>query len=94
MRAYERLMQYTKYPTASDENSPSCPSTPAQRVFAQALVEEMKMLGVVDARVDEHGYVYGTIPENIEDWQGAVIGFIAHMDVVVWCPMRTSNPVW
>lgn len=92
MRAYERLIQYTKYPTASDENSPSCPSTPAQLVFAQALVEEMKTLGVVDARVDEHGYVYGTIPENIKDWQGAVIGFIAHMDVVDVVPYENIQP--
>lgn len=82
MRAYERLLKYTQYPTASDENSPTCPSTPAQMDFAKVLVDEMKELGIADAMVDEHGYVYGTVPANIPDWKGAVIGFIAHMDVV------------
>ena len=82
MRAYERLIRYAQYPTASDAENPNCPSTPAQRVFAQALVEEMQAMGIADARVDEHGYVYGTIPANIPDWKGTTIGFIAHMDVV------------
>ncbi len=92
MRAYERLIRYTKYPTASDENSQSCPSTPAQLDFAKDLVEEMKGLGIANARVDEHGYVYGTIPANIEGWKGAKIGFIAHMDVVDVVPYENIKP--
>ena len=82
MKAYERLLKYTQYPTASNEQSLSCPSTPAQTEFAKALVEEMKALGIEDAVMDENSYVYGTIPANIPDWSGTVIGFIAHMDVV------------
>ena len=57
MRAYERLREYTAVPTASDENSQSCPSTPAQREFGRALVEEMKKIGISDAIQDENGYV-------------------------------------
>lgn len=82
MRAYERLIRYSKYPTASNENCPDCPSSPAQLVLAGDLVKEMKELGIENAAVDEHGYVYGTIPANIPDWDGSIIGFIAHMDVV------------
>lgn len=82
MRAYERLLKYAQYPTASDGASPNCPSTEEQLVLARALAEEMQSMGIADARVDEHGYVYGTIPANIPDWQGVTIGFIAHMDVV------------
>jgi len=82
MRAYERLIRYTAYPTASNEANECCPSTPAQMDFAKVLVEEMKSLGIADANVDENGYVFGTIPANIPDWQGVTIGFIAHMDVV------------
>ena len=93
MRAYERLIRYAQYPTASDTENPNCPSTPAQRVFAQALVEEMQAMGIADARVDEHGYVYGTIPANIPDWKGTTIGFIAHMDVVRDAPLRTKARV-
>lgn len=82
MRAYERLLRYAQFPTASEPDNPNCPSSEAQLVFARALVEEMHDLGIDDARVDEHGYVYGTIPANIPNWQGTTIGFIAHMDVV------------
>ena len=92
MRAYERLMKYTQYPTASDEASPVCPSTPEQTDFARALVEEMKELGIADAAMDENSYVYGTIPANIPGWKGRVIGFIAHMDVVRVVPWTDIRP--
>lgn len=82
MRAYERLIQYTKFATGSDEESSTHPSTPEQLVFGRALVEEMKSLGIADATMDENGYIFGTIESNIENWSGTVIGFIAHMDVV------------
>jgi hypothetical protein len=79
MRAYERLIAYTAYDTASDETKSSCPSSEKQLVFARALVQEMLQMGIDDARVDQYGYVYGTIPETV---QGApVLGYIAHMDV-------------
>lgn len=86
MRAYERLINYTKFPTASDDLSNTHPSTPAQLVFGKALVEEMKSLGISDATMDENGYIFGTIEANIENWSGSVIGFIAHMDVVSSVP--------
>lgn len=82
MRAYERLINYTKFATASNSESTTHPSTPEQLAFGQALVEEMKSLGIKDAAMDENGYVFGTIEANIENWSGPVIGFIAHMDVV------------
>lgn len=92
MRAYDRLIKYTSYPAASDSTSASCPSTPEQLAFARALVEEMLSLGIKDAQVDENGYVYGTIEANIPNWQGPVIGFIAHMDVVRDVPYENIKP--
>ncbi len=86
MRAYERLIKYTKYETASDEMSTTHPSTQEQLVFGNSLVEEMKGLGIADAAMDENGYIFGTIEANIENWSGSVIGFIAHMDVVNHVP--------
>ncbi len=80
MKAHERLMNYITFPTASDDSSPTCPSTSAQLDFARALVREMKDIGIADAAVDGNGYVYGTIPGNVEN--APAIGFIAHMDVV------------
>ena len=82
MKAYERLLRYTKFEAASDGTSSTCPSTPEQLAFGQALVDEMLALGISDANMDENGYVFGTIKSNIENWNGPHLGFIAHMDVV------------
>lgn len=92
MRAYERLLRYVTYDTASDGNSPTCPSTEKQKVLGAALVEEMNALGLENARMDENGYVYGTIPGNIPDYKGKVLGFIAHMDVVDDVPTANIRP--
>ena len=92
MRAYERLLKYTKYPAASDSSSQSFPSSPEQLTFGKALVEEMLAIGIEDAHMDENGYVFGTIESNIENWDGPVIGFIAHMDVVRDVPYTDIKP--
>lgn len=92
MRAYERLIKYTKFETASLSGSDTCPSTPSQLEFGKALVEEMKQLGIKDASMDENGYVFGTIEANIDNWSGSVIGFISHMDVVRDAPFENVKP--
>ena len=74
----ERFLAYVGYETTSCEANECCPSTPNQMALAQALVAEMQELGIADARVDEHGYVYGTIPAKGD--HSARVGFIAHMD--------------
>ncbi len=79
MRAYERFLNYAKLPTMSDEDSPYCPSTAKQLALAELLKEELLELGLSDARVDEHGYVYATLPANTNK-VCPNIGFIAHMD--------------
>ena len=73
----ERFLKYVSYETTSDEFSDTCPSTEGQKALGAALVEEMLALGIADARMDEHGYVYGTVPG---DPSLPVIGLIAHMD--------------
>ena len=84
MRAYERLMKYIMFDTTSDEACESCPSSEGQLIFGRALVEEMKQLGIDDAFQDEHGYIYGTLPANVDGQP--VIGLIAHMDTVADAP--------
>ena len=84
MTVYERFLKYVSYPTTSDENNENCPSTEGQRVLANAICEELLGLGLSDARVDEHGYVYATIPANCEGMDS--IGFIAHMDTASDAP--------
>lgn len=73
----ERFLRYVRFDTTSDEFSETCPSTSKQKVLGQALVEEMLSMGIADARMDENGYVYGTVPG---DPNLPTIGLIAHMD--------------
>ena len=80
MRTCERFLNYIQYDTASDARSSTCPSTEKQLALGRALADEMKAMGIADARLDEHGYVYGSIPANAEGLPA--IGLIAHMDVV------------
>ena len=73
----DRFLKYVGYHTTSDEFSQTCPSTDGQKVLGKALVEEMLDMGIADAHMDEHGYVYGTVPG---DPSLPTIGLIAHMD--------------
>ena len=80
MRAYERLLKYVKVHTTSDPNSGTHPSTLRQFDLAKILVEELKELGLTDAHVDEHCYVYATLPATPGQESAAPLGLIAHMD--------------
>lgn len=80
MRAYERLIRYAMVHTTSDPNSESCPSTLCQFDLARLLVEEMQNMGIADAHVDEHCYVYGSIPATPGFEEKPSLGLIAHMD--------------
>ena len=73
----ERFLEYVSFDTMSDEFSETCPSTDKQKLLGAYLVEEMKTMGIADAYMDEHGYVYGTVPG---DPKLPTIGLIAHMD--------------
>lgn len=80
MRAYERLLNYVRVYTTSDENSTTVPTTARQMDLAKMLVEEMKAMGIRDARVGENSYVYGSIPATPGYEEKTAIGFIAHLD--------------
>ena len=73
----DRFLKYVSFDTQSDETSETCPSTMKQKDLGAALVEEMLQMGITDARMDENGYVYGTVPG---DPSLPTIGLIAHMD--------------
>lgn len=81
MRAYERLLKYVAFPTGSDPDATEVPSNPDEAVLARELAAEMESLGFVSVSVDEHSYVRGTIPANIDGYAGPVLGLIAHIDV-------------
>ncbi len=92
MKAYERLIRYAAYPTASDSSNPACPSSPAQMELARALEEELTALGVSDVTLDENGYLFACIPPSEGCENAPAIGFIAHMDVVSEVEYRSVRP--
>ncbi len=90
MTVKDRFLRYVQVETTSNESCPDCPSSPGQWTLARMLVDEMKAMGIADARVDEHCYVYGTIPAKGN--HPAKIGLIAHMDTSDGVPGPT-HPV-
>lgn len=79
MSVQNRFLEYISFESASDDKSDTIPSSPAQKTFGAFLVEELKSIGVMDAYMDEKGYVYGSVPANVSV-QLPKIGLIAHMD--------------
>lgn len=73
----ERFLRYVAFDTQSDEASDSCPSTAKQKLLGQCIVNDMLKMGIADAHMNAHGYVYGTVPG---DQSLPTIGLIAHMD--------------
>ena len=78
----DRFLKYVSFDTQSDESSETCPSTQKQKLLGAALVEEMLAMGIADAHMDEHGYIYGTVPG---DPSLPTVGLIAHMDTAPDC---------
>ncbi|WGS65693.1 peptidase T [Marinitoga aeolica] len=88
-KVHERFIEYTKFYTTSNEESKACPSTPEQLILAKYLKAELANIGMKDVELDENGYVYATLPSNI-DKEVPTIGFIAHMDTA---PALTGKDV-
>jgi tripeptide aminopeptidase len=88
-----RFLKYVTYDTQSDENSESYPSTAKQLVLLRALVDELKAIGLADAAIDEHGYVFATIPATTKKTNVPVVGFIAHVDTSPEMPGLNVKPI-
>ena len=87
----ERFLRYVVIDTQSDPSSPTCPSTPKQKDLGRVLAAELKEIGVADAHLDEHGYVYATIPANTTK-KVPVICFCSHMDTSPDCTGKNVKP--
>lgn len=74
-----RFLKYVSFDTQSDEASSSTPSTEKQFRLAEYLVEELRAVGLEEVEIDTQGYVYATLPSNVEH-AVPTIGFIAHID--------------
>lgn len=76
----DRFLEYVKIDTQSDAASKTQPSTAKQKDLARVLVQELLEMGIEDAHLDQHGYVYATVPASVERETVPVICFCAHMD--------------
>lgn len=88
----ERFLSYVKIDTqSSEEGEGRCPSTDKQLQLARHLTEELKTLGLEEVEMDQHGYVYATLPANTKR-NIPTIGFIAHIDTSPDCSATNIRP--
>src|SRR5450432_3827637 len=87
----ERLLRYVVIDTQSDPASPTCPSTEKQKDLGRLLAAELQAMGMGDAHLDEHGYIYATLAANT-DKKVPVICFCSHMDTSPDCSGRGVKP--
>jgi tripeptide aminopeptidase len=87
-----RFIRYIKIDTQSARKSDTFPSTLKQLNLAKILEKELKELGLVDASIDEFGYVTATLPANIDGGNIPVVGFLAHMDTSPDLSGENVNP--
>lgn len=87
-----RFLRYVQIDTQSDPTSPTCPSTMKQKDLSRLLVEELHSMGIADAELDAHGYVYATIPANTNK-KVPVICFCSHVDTAPDCSGAHVRPL-
>ena len=92
MNAIDRFLRYVTYDTQSAEGSDTCPSTEKQKVLGQALADELGQLGLYNAHLDEHGYVYAWLPATPGCEGVPCIGLVAHMDTSPDAPGANVKP--
>lgn len=88
----ERFMRYVQIDTQSDPNSSAQPSTEKQKDLSRILVDELQAIGITDAFLDEHGYVYATIPATT-DKNVPVLCFCSHVDTAPDCSGKGVKPI-
>ena len=85
MKITDRFLKYVSYPTMSDETSETVPSSAKQLVLSKAIADELIALGLEEVELDEKGYLYATLPANVEN-STITLGLVAHVDTSDACP--------
>ena len=88
----DRFLSYVKVDTQSSEESDTYPSTMKQLNLSKQLMKEMEELGLTDIEQTKHGYVFGTLPGNV-DHDVPVIGFLSHVDTSPEVSGENVNPI-
>ena len=93
MTVTDRFLKYVTFDTESSETTGVTPSTPGQRVFAEALVKELEEIGLEDITLDDKSYLMATLPANTakEVPKG---GISCCAPKKTWCFRRLCFPNW
>ena len=91
MTIVERFLKYVSFDTQSAEDADTTPSTEKQWALARFLKEELEGIGLTEVEIDEHAYVYATLPANTDE-AVPTVGFIAHMDTSPDCSGKDVKP--
>ena len=75
----DKFLRYISFDTQSEDEQEQQPSTQKQFVLANVLADELRQMGAEEVTVDEHCYVFATIPATSEK-KLPVLGLLAHMD--------------
>jgi tripeptide aminopeptidase len=89
----ERLMRYVQIDTQSDPHATCFPSTEKQKDLGNILISELLEIGIADAMMDEHGYVFGTIPATSAKANIPTLCFCSHMDTAPDCSGTNVKPI-
>jgi tripeptide aminopeptidase len=89
----DRLMKYVQVDTEADPNSNTFPSSEKQKDLSRILVKELLDLGVTDAFMDEHGYVFGTVKSNSDKPNIPTICFCSHVDTTPDVTGKNVKPI-
>jgi len=87
----DRFLRYVVIDTQSDSASSTQPSTMKQKELGRLLVDELLAMGLSDAHLDEHGYVYATVASNT-DKAVPIICLCSHMDTAPDFTGRNVKP--
>ena len=88
----ERMLEYVRFNTQSNDSTGRHPSTPGQLEFARHLAKELRELGVERVRVSEFAYVFGEIPPSAGCGEAPALGLVAHMDTSADAPGDNVRP--
>ena len=91
MDLVNRFLRYVRINTQSAEDAGVTPSTPGQMEFVKMLRDELEAMGLEEITLDEHGYLFATLPANTTRTL-PTIGFIAHVDTSPDVSGKNVNP--
>jgi tripeptide aminopeptidase len=89
-RVLERFLRYVRIDTQAAEEADTYPSTEKQLDLSRLLVDELHAIGLADAGLTEHGYVFATLPGAVGP---PVVGLIAHVDTTPETPGGGVEPI-